>query len=300
MKSEIEFTYKSNDTEEFLDKIFYRPVGYLFALASRLIGITPNTITTLSILVGVAAGHLFYYQDMTLNIYGMLLLILAEAMDSADGQLARMTNTKSRYGRILDGLGGNLWFVSIYLHLAFRLINTGASPWIFVMIILAGVSHSLQSAMADYYRNNFVLFTSGKSNSEIDKSSVMKELYNQLSWTKNFYRKTLMRIYVNYTVEQETFAKTLIKLSEAAKAKYGDHFPEWLSDNYDSLNRHLIKYFNILTTNTRMIVLFVSLFIGMPILYWVFELTALNLILIYVVFKQESNSKYLLSILNEG
>ena len=299
MKSEIKTTYKSNYTEEFLDKIFYRPVGYLIAIASRLVRLTPNTITTLSILVGVAAGHLFYYEDMKLNIYGILLLILAEAMDSADGQLARMTDTKSRYGRILDGLGGNLWFVSIYLHLILRLINTGASPWIFVMAIVAGVSHSLQSAMADYYRNYFVLFTSGKSNSEIDKSTAMKELYNQLSWTKNFYRKTLMRIYVNYTVEQETFAKNLIKLAEMAREKYGDNFPGWLGDNYSSLNRHLIKYFNILTTNTRMIVLFISLFIGMPILYWIFELTVLNLLLIYVVYKQESNSKYLLTIIDE-
>ena len=74
----------------------------------------PNAVTIASIFLGVAAGVLFYYNDLWLNVLGMFLLVWANSYDSADGQLARMTKQFSRIGRILDGISGDLWFVTIY------------------------------------------------------------------------------------------------------------------------------------------------------------------------------------------
>ena len=68
IKSKIEATFKSNDTEELLDRFFYRPVGYGMAAASKSIGLTPNFITILSIIFGVLAGHLFFYQNTAINL----------------------------------------------------------------------------------------------------------------------------------------------------------------------------------------------------------------------------------------
>jgi len=293
-------TYKSKDTEEFLDILFYRPIGYILALASKAIGLTPNAVTIISIFVGVIAGHFFYYKELGLNIIGIGLLVFANALDSADGQLARITNSKSRFGRILDGLGGNLWFVSIYIHLAIRFIADGGTPFIFVFAVLCGLSHSIQSAMADYYRNYYMFFKYGKEKSEIDKSGHLQEEYKRYSWTKNLYRKFLMRVYINYTVEQEFFAKTLRALYDTATRRYGTEIPEWLRINYTKLTKPLIKYFNILTTNTRMIVLFIGVLSGYYMIYWIFEFTVLNILLLYVVWKQERSSYLLLSELNRN
>ncbi|MBL1213302.1 MAG: CDP-alcohol phosphatidyltransferase family protein [Ignavibacteriae bacterium] len=300
IQSLVNSTYKSSDTEEFLDKIFYRPIGYLMAVASKYLGLTPNVITIISIFVGVAAGHFFYYTDLSLNIYGMLLLIIAEALDSADGQLARITDSKSKIGRILDGFGGNLWFISIYIHLCFRYIDGGGTYWIFLLAIVAGISHSAQSAMADYFRNFYVYFAIGKTQSEIDESSLLQKDYKKLAWSKNLFSKFLMRVYINYTIEQELLAGKLKTLYAISKDKFGENLPAWLKQEYKILNKSLIKYFNILTTNTRMIFLFIVLIIGMPVLYWVFEITILNILLIYVIFKQNHNSKYLISAMIEN
>jgi phosphatidylglycerophosphate synthase len=286
----IKSTYKAIDTEEILDRMFYRPLGYVMALASKSLGLTPNAVTIISIFVGVAAGHFFYYNSLTINLYGIALLILAQAMDSADGQLARITNTKSRMGRILDGFGGNLWFVSIYLHLLFRLINNGYSPFLFFLILLAGISHSFQSAYADYFRNHYLMFVHGKNKSEIEESSNLKKEYNKLNWFKNFFRKFLMRVYFNYTIQQELFSQNIIRLYQLAKKNFIDNIPDEISTIYLSLNKPLIKYFNILTTNTRMIILFIALLINRPFFYFLFELTLLNILFIYVVFKHEKNS----------
>jgi len=141
--------------EEAIDRAFYRPVGYTIARMSRALALSPNAVTLISIAVGVTAGHLFYYSHLTVNVLGMILLVTAEAMDSADGQLARMTNTHSRFGRILDGFGGNLIFISIYLHLCLRVVHEGGPLWIFFVAVACGASHSFQCAMADYYRNAY-------------------------------------------------------------------------------------------------------------------------------------------------
>ena len=92
----LQDTLKSKDTEEWIDLVFYRPMGYYWALFFKKINVSPNTVTILSIFLGVAAGALFYDTNLWLNIGGMLLLILANTYDSTDGQLARMTGNYSR------------------------------------------------------------------------------------------------------------------------------------------------------------------------------------------------------------
>jgi phosphatidylglycerophosphate synthase len=288
-RSVIESTHKSRETEETLDVIFYRPLGYLMALASMKAGITPNAVTIFSIFVGVIAGHFFYYDNLSLNLIGILLLIWAEALDSTDGQLARMTNNKSMYGRILDGFGGNMWFVSIYIHLILRLVNSANPSVIIIFAVTCGISHSMQSAMADYYRNLYMLIVFGNDKSEIETSDKLNRKYKQLSWRKNFGKKLLMRLYVNYTFEQEFIspaAYSLLNMLSTIKS-----VPENISAEYRFQNRKMIKYYNILTTNTRMIVLFISTLAGYPVLYFVFEATVLNILLLYVVKVQEKNSR---------
>ena len=120
MGSEFASTLKSADTEEWIDILFYRPIGYRWALLFRRLGIHPNTVTVFSIILGMAAGVLFYYKDIYLNIIGMLLLIWANMYDSADGQLARLTGQKTPLGRILDGFAGDLWFFTIYAAICLR------------------------------------------------------------------------------------------------------------------------------------------------------------------------------------
>jgi len=167
--SKIKSSYKSEDTEEILDKLFYRPIGYRMAVVSKSLGLTPNAVTFTSMIIGVLAGYLFFYQNTEINLIGVFLLITAEALDAADGQLARMTNTYSRYGRIFDGAAGNLMFGSIYLFMSARFIIEGGTPWIFGIAVISSLSHSFQSAMSDYYRNFYLFFITGKNIGGIDE-----------------------------------------------------------------------------------------------------------------------------------
>ena len=299
ISSKIQATFKSKDTEELLDRLFYRPFGYLMAIGSKKVGFTPNVITIASIFFGVAAGHLFYYNNITINLIGVLLLVLAEAMDSADGQLARMTNIHSRYGKILDGFAGNLMFTSIYLHLCARFILNDGTPWILLIALISGISHSYQSAMSEYYRNFYIYFVYGDGIAIIDEAKDMKEKYKNYSWLKSFGKKFLLRVYINYTLQQESLSKSIRKLYKSVQEEYKRQLPNWLMQEYKKLNKPLLKYGNILTTNTRMIVLFITIFYADVLYYFLFELIILNLLLVYFVLKHEKTSKQLIEYTNK-
>ena len=103
---------KSKDTEERLDMLFNRPVGLVMALAGKRLGIHPNAITAVSVVLGVAAAWMFYHTDLTHNLLGVVLLMLANFCDSADGQLARLTGKKTLVGRVIDGFAGDIWATS--------------------------------------------------------------------------------------------------------------------------------------------------------------------------------------------
>ncbi|NPV36419.1 MAG: CDP-alcohol phosphatidyltransferase family protein [Bacteroidales bacterium] len=297
--NEISKTLKSADTEEFLDIIFYRKLGYQVAKFSARHGIRPNTITIISIFWGVLAGHLYYYNHFWINLAGVFSLMIANTLDSTDGQLARMTNDKTRLGRILDGLAGNIWFISIYVHLALRLLNNGYDYWVLILGGLTGAFHIFQAAIADYYRNAHLYFVKGESGSEFHNSSQIKAEIEDLSWKKHFWYKLFMKSYLNYTREQELFTRNLQKLISVVKSKFPEGIPDNIREGFRRENKPLMPLTNILTFNTRAIALWIAVLINQPILYWVFEITVLNAILFYMVSRNESISKKYLNLIEQ-
>ncbi|MBD5348645.1 MAG: CDP-alcohol phosphatidyltransferase family protein [Bacteroides sp.] len=284
---------KSMDTEEHIDLYFYRPIGYAWALLARKLGVTPNAITIASIFLGVGAGVCFYFNNIWWNLLGMLLLIWADSFDSADGQLARLTGQYSRLGRILDGLSGDLWFAAIYVAICLRENVTSeffsSHHWvIWVMAVVTGLCHATQAAMADYYRQFHLFFLKGKQGSELENSSDLRKKYDSLSWKHNFFQKFIMTFYLNYTVGQERRTPAMQNLRRRLREKYHGEIPQEVRDRFRALSLPLMKYTNILSFNVRTIALFTAILIfRMPWLYFAFELTVLNFILIYMVVRHE-------------
>ena len=283
----LEATLKSLDTEEFIDIHFYRPIGYRWALLFNKLNVSPNSVTVASIFIGIAAGICFYFQSLAINIVGMLLLVWANMYDSADGQLARMTGKKSALGRILDGTAGDLWFISIYAAICLRLTPEGWGIWIWLLAATTGFFHSKQAAMADYYRNIHLLFLKGKSGSELSHSPQLKENFRKMKWRDGVIYKLFEAFYINYTVGQEAWTPRFQEMMNIIREKYDGQAPEWFRTAFRAKSLPLMKYTNMLSFNTRVIALFVSLFINMPWLYFLFEITVLNAMLLYMIRRHE-------------
>lgn len=302
-------TLKSMDTEETIDLVFYRPIGFMWAVICAKLGIKPNAITIASIFIGVAAGILFYFDGdlLWLNYIGIVLLILANSFDSADGQLARMTGQYSRLGRILDGLSGDFWFVAIYFAICFRVDGTSEFfsqyPWlIWAIAIIAGLSHAKQAAMADYYRQFHLYFLKGKEGSELDSVDQLDEAYRQIPWNGNFWKKATAFFYRNYTANQEVMTPNMQKLRRKLRETFGNEGEpsQQFRDAFRAQSKPLMKYTNWLSFNLRTIALFAAILSQMPWLYFAFEIVVLNAMMVYMMHRHENICKTMTKELEDG
>ena len=309
MKQEITQGYrdslKSLDTEEHIDLYFYRPLGFAWAKLAAKLGVTPNVITVASIFLGIGAGVAFYFNNIWINIAGMLLLIWANSFDSADGQLARLTHQYSRLGRILDGMAGDLWFASIYVAICLRENYTSEffmdHPWlIWVIAVVTGICHATQAAMADYYRQFHLFFLKGESGSELEKSENLDDTLKSLSWKKDFWRKLTLTFYTGYTRNQERRTPAMQALRQELSEKWPGEIPMSFRRAFRRASLPLMKYTNILSFNWRSIALFVAIFAQMPWLYFAFELVVINILLIYMVCRHEAICRKLLKEVKDG
>ena len=294
--SALEATYKAREVEGVLDLYFFRPVGFRLARFFAEMHMAPAGVTLLACLFGIIAGHLFYYRDLRTNVVGMALFVFANALDNADGQLARLTHRQTREGRIVDSLADHLVFASIYIHLTLRYLVAGASPAILLLALAAGISHAFQGAAADYYRTTYLYFATNRSRMELDSSSLLRSNFRSLTWYHQPWHRFLLALYLNFTRQQEMLSPNLRKVREAGSQLFGGQIPIWLKSRYKSLAGPALKWWGLLMTNIRMLVLFALLFISQPIWYFWFELIALNALLVYLIIRQEDMADSLLEV----
>lgn len=292
MSTSVKETYKDRDVEELIDIYFTRPVGFVLAKGARTLGLTPNAVTIISMITGVISGHLFYYTSLSINIIGIFLKIFSNILDSTDGQLARMTNSRSNLGRMLDGTSGSVIYVSIYIHLCLRYIHNGGSEWIFLVAALAGISHFYQCGWEDLYRNAYLFFVKGKKYCEIEKSENVKKRL-KTNPPKRFIERVFGRIEYNYIVYLESFSQRLQEFKDNIGKIGKKDLLEQLPDDYKNKNKPMMKYYNILTINSRQYALILFILIKLPELFFVFELTLLNFIFLYAFIRQQNIIKYL-------
>ena len=281
----LQVSMKSEDTEEWLDVYFTRPIGLVFALFWNRLGIHPNLITILSIFLGIGAGWMFHYTDFLHNLYGVLLLMFANFCDSTDGQMARLTGKKTLIGRILDGFSGDVWFASIYIGIVVRLwpqnIPGTEVPWGFFGLLLAAVAgflfHAKQSSLADYYRQIHLFFLLGKDGSELDNYQQQRAIYESLPKQERLSRA----FYYNYA--------NYCKSQERRTPEFQRFFPVWKNHPSEEIRRRflrgslpLMKYTNLLTFNARAITLYVSCLADCPWLYPLAELTVFQAMYVYM------------------
>ena len=286
LKQSVLATMKSRDTEGNFELYVTRTPGYLWALFFRWLHVHPIVVTLMSIVIGCASAIFFASDQLRYNVIGMLMLVWANWYDCADGQLARMTGQKTLVGRVLDGFGGELWFICIYIGIAIRLYPVWGI-WIFLIILWAGFyCHSRQCGIADYYRNIHLWVTMGSEGSELDTSNELQRRRESLAWNKNeWFEKFYLFFYVRYirTQERQTPEFQLLRpLLE--KLPLGDASRE----EFRQKSLPLMPLCNILTFDTRVIVLFITLFVGHPWIYFVFEMTVLEALRHYTIHRHES------------
>lgn len=284
-QKEFESSLKSIETENYIDRKFYRPIGFKLAKALQNTGITPNTVTVISIFVGAMGGFFFHYPySIVWAVCGVIALISANILDCVDGQLARLTGIKSEIGRILDGFAGDIWFACIYLAFAYRL-NIQFDTWIFwIIIVISAFSHMNQAAITDYYKTLHLFFISKDKGKEFENSEEVKTRYEAMP---SGISKFFSYFYIGYTRNQEKKTPQLQKLMQQLRQKYGNDIPDSLREAFRADSRRLMPLIDWMTFNGRSLVLFFSALANLLWVYLFFEIVILNIVQFMVIRKHE-------------
>ena len=286
LKQRVLSTMKSREVESDFELYVTRTPGYLWALFFRWLHVHPIAVTLMSIVIGSASAYFFLFDDICYNLIGMLLLIWANWYDCADGQLARMTGKKTLVGRVLDGFAGNVWAFFIYIALLLRMWPEWGIT-IFILESWAGFyCHSRQCALADYYRNIHLWVALGKGDSELDTSIEQQRRMESLRWNKKeWFEKFYLFFYVRYTRSQERQTPEFQSIKPLLDKLPVDN-P--IRQQFRKESLPLMPLCNILTFDTRVGVLFLSLLVGHPWIYIIFEITVLEILRFYTRHRHEA------------
>jgi phosphatidylglycerophosphate synthase len=109
-------------SDGFFTTFFVSPYSRYIARWAARRGLTPNQVTTVSLLIGALAAAAFATGERWGLVAGAVLLQLAFTTDCVDGQLARYTRTFSKLGAWLDSI-----FDRAKEYMAFAGLAIGAS-----------------------------------------------------------------------------------------------------------------------------------------------------------------------------
>ena len=115
--------------EGFAFKYFSRPLASLILYFIKNSRVTPNQITILSLIVGIAGSivHMTIWTWWGLLLGGALFM-LAHVLDALDGQLARQRKAGSTIGMYFDFFIDEVKAYLMYIALAIRLFFQVADP----------------------------------------------------------------------------------------------------------------------------------------------------------------------------
>ncbi|HYJ06053.1 MAG TPA: CDP-alcohol phosphatidyltransferase family protein [Chthoniobacterales bacterium] len=174
---------KSSEIAELADVYFFHPLGAKVAGLAAALRMSPTQVTVIGGLIGVAGGALLY--DERLGLLAFAILILHGIIDSADGQLARLTGRTTELGKVLDGGAGYVTHAAIYLAIAAGMLDRGGSSVVILWMALAGIATAAHAQMYEYHRTAYC--------SIVEKGQVPRQEPSRVApWLRGLYRGYLL------------------------------------------------------------------------------------------------------------
>jgi phosphatidylglycerophosphate synthase len=147
---------KSDISDELINTYLLRPIAHLIVRALYRTTVTPNQITVASIVAGTIAAMLYAVAGPAYLPVAGLCITLKDLLDSADGQLARVKQLYSRFGRFLDSVGDLAVNLLVFAAISIALFHdTGWSP-VFLLGLAGFLGISLRVSYHVFYQTSFL------------------------------------------------------------------------------------------------------------------------------------------------
>src|SRR3990167_6898128 len=102
---EIKYSFNHcADAQPFLYRYVIRPVSFFVTYGVLKVRMTANQATLIGLLFGMAGVFLFFKGVQPYVAWGVVWYALARVFDFVDGNIARVTNSASYWGKFVDGI----------------------------------------------------------------------------------------------------------------------------------------------------------------------------------------------------
>ncbi len=291
MTVEAESVRRSSEIEEATNLYLIHPIAARLTTLLAALRIKPNTVSLTGMALGLLAAVCYYhFRDVRYTIAGFALMVAWHVLDGADGQLARLTNAQSEYGKILDGICDYVTYIAVYCALALALSRQG-SNWIWLLTITAGICHALQAAAYEVQRQEYNYWGWGRASQALPDINAPVDHGGAL-WQRVF--NTLYRGYVRmqYAVAGVAvgFYATLASVMASEPQQAGV-----IRSRYREAFAPAVRRWSLLSANYRTVGIFVCALFKVPQVYFWFEIIGFSAIWIALLVGQRARYRTFLA-----
>ena len=187
-------------------KYIIRPVSNIFSIIFISVGISPNTITYLRLMLSFFALIYSLLVDLSLVPAWFLLFFLLKTLDYSDGTVARYSNKESIYGKFIDGIFdlylNGYYLILIIFQLRFDLIQIDNVKLLIVLTLL-NATHFLNAYFNEQVtrlnKNKPVNNNLIKNKSASSKHLSIKSIYKKINFYFNELQKLNILIYTIFS-----------------------------------------------------------------------------------------------------
>jgi CDP-diacylglycerol---serine O-phosphatidyltransferase len=249
--------------------------GWIVPYLARA-GITPNQVSLAGMGCGIAAGAAYHFYPQTWCVLlGFALMVLWHVLDGADGQLARLTNNFSAFGKIVDGICDYVTFAAVYIGLALTLARVHGG-WVWGAVILAGLCHAAQSAAYELQRQYYNVYGLGRRSAALPDLDAPSPP-GAAAWLIRAYTRVQLLISGDAAQFHTRFASHLAAHPDA---------DETLRTHYCTSFAGTIRRWAVLSSNTHTVAIFLFALAGVPLFYFLFEIFGLTAALLWLLAAQ--------------
>jgi|SRR3989339_84589 len=185
---EIYNDYKAEHLKEVGADLYLRLVNILslpFIKAFLIIRIPPNQITILWSIIGLFSSFLFIPGSYALNIIGAVMVNFTLVIDACDGTIARIRNTASNNGGLMESMGHWIVDAGLMASIAFGSFNRFDNPLFFALGFTALSALFLKNLIVKekmrlfVYQKEVPLKRNGQKNLKILNDSILRKVYEK-------------------------------------------------------------------------------------------------------------------------
>jgi phosphatidylserine synthase len=277
---------RTSEIEEITNLYLIHPIAsFLTPIFARL-RISANAVSLAGMALGGLAGVAYYnYRDARWALAGFILMIAWHVMDGADGQLARLTNSQSELGKVLDGICDYVTFIAVYSALAAAL-TPRYGGWVWALAIVAGICHSVQAAAYEVQRQEYNFWGWDQKSAEflpLDARPGRVVGGPIVPRVADAIHRLYVRCQVQVAGVVIEFHRKLAALLAAQPER-----TEFIRERYRTQFARSVRVWSVMSANYRTLGIFVAVIAGKPLYYFWFEIVGFNLIMIFLISRQRA------------